>query len=287
MRWWCSGEAAVPWTWTPEPYIGIWLLMLGLASGYVLAMRWYARQPGGRPPTRHQVLAFGGAWLLLWATTDWPVGKLSAGYLLSANMLQIMLYTYVVAPLLVSATPRGLRERMLAAPRLGFLAAVVRRPMVTFVTFNAALVVTHIPSVADLLKASEVGTMVMDVVWLTTGVLFWWSLEVFRSSNSSMRFVKKALYILGTAPAPMLLGIFLTFHNFPLYTTYEFANRVWPTFTALDDQQVAGLLSWVGMMPVIMIRLGLVFREAYLADREGVIAGTDAMLATPGGDRRA
>ena len=172
-----------------------------------------------------------------------------------------------------------MRERLLTSPRLRPLAIAVRRPLITFTVINVALVVTHIPILADFLKATQLGTMAMDLVWLTTGVVFWWSLDAYRPDDSSARFLKKGAYVLGSKAVPTLLGILLTFHNFPLYTTYEFANRVWPGFSALEDQQTAGLLMWMGMMPVLVLRLGLVFRDAYLADRAQVEEGATGMAA--------
>src|SRR5690606_12963226 len=130
---------------------------------------------GGDAPSRGQVAAFGSAWVMLWGVTDWPLGLLSAGYLLTASMIQIIVYYYVVAPLLVGAVPPGLRERWMRHPRAGLVRAVVRRPLVALALLNVTLVVTHVPAVADSLKALQVGTMVMDLLWLGSAVLFWWS----------------------------------------------------------------------------------------------------------------
>lgn len=269
MTWWCSGEAAVPWTWEPQPYLGIWLVMVSLAVGYILAVRWYARQPGGHAPSRTQLAAAVAGWFLLWVATDWPLGTLSAGYLLTASMIQIMLYYYVVAPLIIRATPRGLRDRLLTHPRARILRPVVSRPLVAFVPVNLVLTVTHIPAVADFLKATQLGTMAMDLVWLTTGVLFWWALDAYRPADPNARFFKLSVYITASKIVPTVIGVILTFHNFPLYTTYEFANRVWMSFSALEDQQVAGLVMLLGMMPLLVLRLGLAAREAHLAGGPG------------------
>lgn len=266
MAWWCNGTAATPWTWTPQPYVGVWLVMLALAAGYVAAMRWYADQPGGQRPTRSQQVAFVTGWLLLWAATDWPLGTLSAGYLLTASMIQIVVYYYIAAPLLVAAVPPGLRLRLLESHWGSPLAYLVRRPLIAFAMINIALILTHLPGIADELKSSQVGTMVMDLVWLTTGILFWWALEAYREVDSSSGFIKRSLFVAGSKLVPTAIGIILTFSVFPLYTTYEFANRVWPSISAGLDQQIAGLLMWEGMAPFILLRLGLVFRAAYLSD---------------------
>jgi len=282
VSWWCSGQVAVPWTWAPQPYIGIWLVMLGLAWGYARLVRAEARRTG-TPVDRNRVAAFVGGWATLWIATDWPLGALAAGYLLSASMIQIVVYLYVASPLLVYSVPVAVRERWLRAPGARPLRWVVGRPFVAWVLLQAVLVVTHLPAVADPLKALQVGTMLMDGIWFASALLFWWALDAYRPASTGLRYGKQALYVLASKLVPMALGVYLTFDNFPLFTTYEFANRVWPSVDALHDQQAAGLIMWMAMTPVLLIRLAIVFQawsraEAPTDDPLPVRAG----VAAPG-----
>ncbi len=268
LSWWCSGQVAVPWDWAPQPYVGIWVAMIALATWYV--RRVWRSDEVARRPSRGQLAAATAGWLILWAATDWPLGKLAAGYLLSASMVQLLVYYYVMAPLLVYGVPRSVQACWVEGRYGGPLRFLVRRPLAAFALWNASLIVTHIPIVADRLKALEVGMMAMDVVWVGTAVLFWWSLDSSGSGKSpSIRFGTSVLYLLGSKAVPALLGALLTFHNFPLYETYEFANRVWPEFTALRDQETAGLLMWEGMTPLLLLRLALMFRAWYAAEQGG------------------
>ena len=41
----------------------------------------------------------------LWAASDWPLGTLGAGYLLSVHTVLYIIYTMVAAPLLVLGLP--------------------------------------------------------------------------------------------------------------------------------------------------------------------------------------
>lgn len=183
-------------------------------------------------------------------------------------MVQLLAYYYVAAPLLVHGVPRSVRAPWLEGRYGAPVRLFVRRPLAAFALWNAGLIGTHIPLVADRLKAFEVGMMAMDIVWLGTAVLFWWSLDSSGSAESvSVRSGKGMLDLLGSKAVPALLGALLTFHNFPLYETYEFANRVWPDFSALDDQQTAGLLMWEGMTPLLLLRLALMFRAWYVAEQ--------------------
>jgi len=263
IRWWCSGQVAVPWTWTPQPYVGVWLLMIALVVGYLVVCR-AGRSASGRPVGAGRVTAFVAAWLLLWLIMDWPIGALAAGYLLTASMIQVVVTTYIVAPLLVHAVPTELRDRWLEAPSMGPLRTIVGRPIIAFALMNAVLTVTHLPGIADALHSFQLGTMAMDLGWLSTAMLFWWSLDAYRPASREARFGVHVLFLIASNALPTLLGIVLVFDVFPLYTTYEFANRAFLGFSAREDQEVAGLLMWVGTVPLFFLRFGLAFREAFI-----------------------
>ncbi|MGE0134112.1 MAG: cytochrome c oxidase assembly protein [Dehalococcoidia bacterium] len=262
----------MPWEWAPQPYVGIWAAMILLAVWYVQRV-WRSPEAARRPGGSQSAAATAG-WVILWVATDWPLGTLAAGYLLSASMVQLLAYYYVVAPLLVHGVPRSVRASWLERRYLGPVGFLVRRPLAAFALWNGILIITHVPLVADRLKALEVGMMAMDLAWLGSAVVFWWALDVSGSEDSvSVRFGKGVVYLLGSKAVPALLGALLTFHNFPLYETYEFANRVWPEFTALEDQEMAGLLMWEGMTPLLLLRLGLMFRAWYAAEQVGTSRG--------------
>ena len=90
MTWWCAASKE-PWSWSFRPYPGIWLFMGLLLAVYLLAFR---SAPAGSAETdRRKRWAFVGGWLVLWLSTDWPLGTLGAGYLATAHMAQYVLYT--------------------------------------------------------------------------------------------------------------------------------------------------------------------------------------------------
>jgi len=261
VRWWCSGQVAVPWTWTWTPYVGVWLFMILLAVGYLLVLR--AQRRRGERVETSRIVAFVAAWLALWGVMDWPVGALAAGYLLLASMVQLVVAMYIVTPLAVYAVPPGVRERWLARPSMSLVRTIVGSPLIAFMLLNIVLVGTHLPGVADALRALQLGTMAMDLSWLIASALFWWSLDAYRPASREARFGVQVAYLLASNIVPTLLGIVLVFDVFPLYRTYEFANRVFPGFSAAEDQEAAGLLMWVGTAPLFFIRFALAFREAF------------------------
>jgi putative membrane protein len=262
VAWWCSAQQ-LSWSWAPQYYPGIWVVMLALLVGYVYVVRRIGpSKVAAEEPvvTGGQATSFVAGYVLLWLATDWPIGALGAGYLLTAHMIQYVAYSLVVAPLLLRGTPPWMRELVLNAPGMGPLRALTERPFLAFVGFNVVLAVTHLPFVADTLKPLQFGQMLMDILWLVTALAFWTAIDSFdEEEDHSLAHGKSLLYIIGLTVLPTIPGAFFVFADFPIYTTYEFATRAFGDFSARDDQVLAGLVMWVGMMPFLMVRLALAF----------------------------
>ena len=58
--------------------------------------------------TRRNVWCFVGAMALLWAASDWPIHDIGEKYLYSVHMLQHMMLSYFLPPLVLLATPEWL-----------------------------------------------------------------------------------------------------------------------------------------------------------------------------------
>lgn len=262
VSWWCSAQTG-PWSWEPQYYSGIWVAMVGLLVGYVYVVRRFGPtkvKPDEPTCTKVQITSFGFGYLMLWLVTDWPVGTLAAGYLLTAHMLQYILYSLVIAPLLIHGTPPWMRELILDADVLQWVRWLVERPLQAFILFNGVLAITHIPFIADTLKPLQFGSMLMDIVWLGAALIFWTAIEgAEKYTAPSVANARRVLYIIGITILPTIPGAFLVFADFPIYTTFEFATRAIEDFSAKDDQVLAGLLMWVAMMPILLVRLAVVF----------------------------
>ena len=262
VGWWCSAQKG-PWSWTPQYYPGIWAAMIALLVGYVWAIRRVGPskvEPGEPVVTRSQVASFAAGYVLLWIATDWPLGVLGAGYLLTAHMLQYVLYSLIVAPLLIRGTPDWMRDWILGSRGMVWARYCVDRPLLAFALFNVVLALTHMPFIADTLKPIQFGSMAMDVVWLVGALIFWAALgSADRTDAMEAANAKRVLYVIGITLLPTIPGAFFVFAEFPIYTTFEFATRAFENFSAKDDQVLAGLLIWVGMMPILMTRLAMAF----------------------------
>lgn len=277
MRWWCTSTTEV-WDWSFTAYPGIWLAMASIIGGYVWA--WRRHRPDVlTAEDRWRAASFGVAVAVLWAVTDWPIGALASGYLASLHMTQFVVYTMVVAPLMLVGIPTWM------APRLGERAWArwVTRPWVAGVAFNIVLVGSHTPSATDTLRASPLGSMVMDALWLAAGLVLWSPLASPAHELRPRSYAVRSVYLfLAAAVLPMLPMGFLVFAEFPIYETFELAPRI-GDISATGDQQVAGLIMKVGGMPIVWGTMAGLFVRWVMSEREEPPRSAPAERAVVGG----
>jgi len=262
MQWWCSAQGT-PWSWTWQPYVGVWLLI-----GVIAVSGWLLTRRTGR--TRLQRTSFIAGLLLLWAALDWPIGTLGAGYLASVHMVQFLLIVFYAPPLiLLGLRPRG--DDASARARHSRLGRGITHPLVTLAVLVAVTIVTHLPAVVDGLMTSQAGSFLLDSAWLLAGMLFWWPLIVPGSPAWFVPVVRIgyliASMVLMTAPNAMI-----TFSRFPIYATYELAPPI-PGIDVLEDQRLAGIWMRLGAAIAIWTAISVLFigwsrRETRMIDEE-------------------
>jgi cytochrome c oxidase assembly factor CtaG len=266
IQWWCSA-AGTPWTWHWRPYPGVWLFMAAIIAWWVLSRRRAADADGSRAG---RTSAFASGVVLLWLALDWPLGAL-AGYLASAHMAQFLIISLIGPPLLLLGSPG--RDGHGPPSRIERIAT---HPLITLVVFNVIVIGTHVPAVTDALMPLQVGSFVIDLLWLGAGLLFWWPVIRPQAHPWFVPPVRMAYLfanmVLMTAP-----GAMITFSELPLYATYELAPPI-PGVTPLDDQRFAGLNMRVGAALVSWIAISTLFlrwnraEEALMAE-EAAAAG--------------
>jgi putative membrane protein len=148
---------------------------------------------------------------------DWPVHDLAERYLYSVHMVQHMLFSLVVPPLLLMGTPGWLARELLRAPRVFAVVRRLARPVPATIAFNAVLVTTHWPAFVDFTLRSEPAHFGAHAVLFTAALLLW-------------------------CPVP---ASFLTFTDKPIYHFYAEVPRLWG-LSATDDQRIGGLLMKLG-----------------------------------------
>ena len=139
--------------WEFEFHPEVWLLVGAIVGLGVYAVRVIGPlvvDDGEPVVTRNQKLFFGVGVALLWLAADWPMHDIAEKYLYSVHMVQHLIISFIVPPLLLLAMPEWLaRLIILDDSRSAGVLRVLTRPVVAGVLFNAVQVLTHWGTVVD------------------------------------------------------------------------------------------------------------------------------------------
>ena len=259
MQWWCAA-LGIPWEWSWRPYPGVWLFIAVLGAAFMVAWR---RSPRGdrTAAERRRTALYPVGLVVLWAALDWPVGALGAGYLASAHMVQFLLIAMVVPPLLILGLT-GMTGEGTGGPG-PVLLRVVTHPLFALAAFTALISVTHWPPLVDQLMSSQLGNFTLDLVWILTGLLFWWPVVGSTPHRSWLSAPVKIGYLIAGTIVNTGVFAYLTFSDLPLYAIYELAPPVVGISTR-DDQLLAGLLMKVGGAVVLWTAITVLFFRWYV-----------------------
>jgi putative copper resistance protein D len=237
--------------WTLEP-----LVVLGLAGTAVAWVAIVRRIDRGHPatpvPPRRSV-----AFLLGLAAI--AVALLSGidAYdttLFAVHMVQHLLLTLVAAPLIALGAPittllrvatPDTRRRVILPILHSRVMKVLSFPVVTWLVFAAAMWGSHFSPLFD---ASLEDPLVHDLehaLYLGAGLLFWWPVVGADPSPWRMAHPVRAMYVFLQMPQNTFLAVTILNSSVPLYAHYATLVRAWGP-TALEDQQIAGGLMWIG-----------------------------------------
>jgi putative membrane protein len=250
-EWWKS------WSW--EPLI---LLNLGLAGWLYGAgvYKLWKKAGVGRGISRKQAAAFGGGLLALFMALISPLDGMS-GELSSAHMVQHMMLMNVAAPLLVLGAPGlvcmwafPLKWRNAFRRWTGMLESwrspwyLLWQPLLMWGLYGFTLWVWHLPGFYQAALRNQWVHDFQHLTFLLTSCLFW---RVLLDPISRYRLSRGVgvIYLFTTSLHATVLGVFMALAPGVWYPDYETTTAAW-NLTALEDQQLAGLIMW---MPACMI----------------------------------
>src|SRR5437868_6800916 len=188
-----------------------------------------------------------------------PLDTVADTYLFTAHMLQHLLLTLVAAPLLLIGTPGWLLREVLTATHLTRFVRWARHPLVAFFGFNLIFSLAHVPAFYELTLTNEPLHALEHLVFVGAAMLMWMPvLSSVPDISAPYPALGQVLYLfLQTVPAS-LVGALLSASASPVYPTYVLAPRI-SSLTPLEDQQLGGLIMWVGSGVYFLIATGVVF----------------------------
>lgn len=233
-----------PWRFQAHPEV--WLLVAFLVGSYVYAVRVIGPRATGERPlvTGRQVAAFAGAIGLLWFASDWPMHDIAEEYLYSVHMLQHMVLSYFVPPLVWLATPAWLFDAVVGQGPARRAVRFACRPVVAGLAFNVVVMITHIPALVNQSVSNGPLHYGLHVLVVTTGLAVW--VPVVGPIRSwQIGPAGKMVYLFLMSVVPTVPAAWLTFAEGVVYRHYDIPVRVWG-LSATVDQQVAGAIMKTG-----------------------------------------
>jgi len=239
--------------WTFEAWF---VIPLGIAVAiYLIGMINIWRRAGtGRGIETRSAISFFGAVLALIVTLASSLDALSEE-LFSAHMVQHMLLIFVAAPLLVRsdfalallwALPRNWAQSfgyVFNRSQMPRLWRGLTSPISAWLLFAIVFWLLHASTLYEAALAHEGVHILEHILFLVTGMLFWWVL-LQPTEQKYRHYGMLVFYLFTTILQSGILGALMTFAPNPWYSSYEKTVAHWG-LTALQDQQLGGLIMWM------------------------------------------
>src|SRR5437667_3067776 len=157
------------WRWSVHPSTAIGIA--ALAALYI----WASAKLRQRPTAGQNIYFFAGL-LVLFGSLNGPIHDLSDDYLFSAHMVQHLLLTLAIPPLLLAGTPGWMLRPVLSRRRTAPVARFFTRAPIAFVTFNLVIAVWHLPAFYNAAMAHHSLHILEHLMFMAAAVLMWWPL---------------------------------------------------------------------------------------------------------------
>jgi putative membrane protein len=252
------------WPVHPSTLIGCVALLGAYFAGIgpLRKYNWAERVPLWQP------VCFTSGVLVLFVSLNGPIHELSDFYLFSAHMVQHLLLTLVMAPLLLVGTPDWL-FRALIRRTVGFdVARALTSPLIAFGIYNIVFCGWHLPMFYNWALEDHNVHIVQHLMFIAAAVLMWWPVVDPLPELSRMITPLRIVYLFALSIPMSVVSALITLNDSVLYTWYSDARRIF-TLDALEDQQLGGLIMWVPGALIFWVAISILFyRWATAANRE-------------------
>lgn len=258
--------------WHNEPWLVGGLVLLGWLWA-VLAGPWRARLAGrretsaktaGMPPfPRAEAVRFYLALIFFYVAVGSPLDQIAERFLFSAHMLQHQLLIYPAAILFLRGLPAWMIDPLLEWPALRGVGKFFTSPLICGIVFTLVVSVWHAPLLYDLALRNKVVHVGEHLMFFGAALFYWWPLlspsRVFPPASHAGQMLYVLAVLIGMTP----VFAYITFSHDILYPTYEYAPRLFASFSAADDQLLAGVSMKIVGMLVALAAFGVAFYRWY------------------------
>ena len=266
--------------WGGDPGALVSVVAIGTLYGVGVRRLW-TRAGRGHVVSRGEVASFYLGILTLLVALCSPLDAV-ADALFSAHMLQHVLLIGVAAPLAILGAPllpflwclphdarvAGGRAWNASGMRRG--AAILVLPLPAWALHTIALWGWHLPGpYSAALASAPIHALEHSCFYLTALLMWWVALKPLRGHGG---IAGSLLVLVGTMVQSGALGAILTFSGTPWYYSQSAGAALWH-LTALEDQQLAGLIMWIPAGFAYLIALLAVLRRVFDVPAPSKLAG--------------
>jgi putative membrane protein len=239
------------WRWSIHPSTAIGIAVLGAI--YL----WAERALHQRASLAERSFFFSGL-LVMFASLNGPIHDLSDVYLFSAHMVQHLLLTLAMPPLLLAGVPGWMLRPALSRRAVAPVARFFTRAPIAFVTFNLVIAVWHLPAFYNAAMANHNIHILEHLMFMAAAVLMWWPLLSQLPEFPRLAYPGQMLYTFLMSIPMSIIAVYIAMSDHILYPAYSAAPRVLP-LSPLEDQLLGALIMWIPGGIIFMIIMTVVF----------------------------
>jgi putative membrane protein len=212
----------------------------------------------GPPAPAWRVASFCAGLLVLLAALNGPMHDLSDYYLFSAHMVQHLLLTLLLPPLLILGTPGWLLQPVLRPPAVRAVGRILGYPVVAAALYGVTIAVWHLTPFYELMMRSHDVHIATHLMFIVAATIFWWPVMSPVPELPRLGYGMGMLYLFLAGIPMQIVAALITLSDEVLYPWYAVAPRTWG-LSPLEDQQLGGLLMWVPGNLWIFLAIGVLF----------------------------
>jgi putative membrane protein len=193
---------------------------------------------------RKKLLFLSGLWVLYLAFGT-PIDWLSDNYLFSVHMVQHLLETIVMVPLLLAGSPDWLWRPLWRSRALRPVMRVMGHPVTALIFFNVVFGIFHLPSVYSLTLESESFHFFEHSLFFIAALSLWWPILSPLPELPRLQPGMRVLYAVAAMDLSQPLNFALFMTSTAWYGPYIAARRIFH-LSPLADQQIGAVIMAVG-----------------------------------------
>ena len=251
-----------------QPHLLTWLaLVVGVVAVVLGHRRLSTSSRHPVPWPRRQIIQFAGAAVVSAVALTWPLDDLAAHWSLTALVLQRVILVLVVAPLLLLGLPYDVMQWATRPAGVDAVLLRLQRPPVAVVTVSVVLVGSMTPFFVHAQSSSPAAQGALAVAVVAAGLILWIPVLGRVPGIPRLKPVVRFAYLVGQAVIPAFLSFIYIFSRHPLYTEFSRSHQA-IGLRPLTDQQIAGFVSKLSMLLVLLSVGAVVLARASTSDDE-------------------